>query len=90
MGVRQAANIKHQISLARNPLLEAKRLQNECESIGLLFEKLMNPCAQGMRWQIAGIDAVGLLTQWVKQTAFTLDGLNDGGRLILLRTDSGR
>ena len=50
----------------------------------------MNPSAQGMRWQITGIDAVGLLPEWIKQTTFTLDGLNDGSGLILLRTDSSR
>jgi len=34
--------------------------------------------------KIAGIDAMRLFAQWVKQIAFTLDGLNDGGGLILL------
>jgi hypothetical protein len=45
MGIGQAANIKDQVGLTGNALLETKRLQNECEAIGLFFEKLMNPSA---------------------------------------------
>ncbi|MNL13711.1 hypothetical protein D3C87_1346280 [compost metagenome] len=79
VGVGQRADVEDHVRVTRHAMLEAERFKQQGELLAVAPDQFLDPAAQRVGTDVAGVDAVRRFGQRAQQFALHLDGFDQRG-----------
>src|SRR3989338_5778388 len=87
--IGQAAHIEYQISVQRDAMLEAERLEQQRQARPVQLDELLDPGTQRIGIELGGVDVIADAADFGKKLAFIGDALGQGAPLFTVCQGSG-
>ena len=78
MRIGQAAHVEHQIGIQRQAVLEAEGFEQQRQARAIQRDELLDPCAQRIGVEFAGVDVMADVGDLGEQFAFLADAFRQG------------